>query len=149
MHDICTPVGDWTINLRVAAIVRRGGVVLVCRLNEDWWFYPGGRIRAGETSRDAIVRELGEELGDACDVVGFRGCVENFFRFDGRRFHELCFVYESRWRGGEASGRGAEEWAWVSADEIAGMDVRPAGMKDWVVAAGGGVAHAVCREAGV
>jgi ADP-ribose pyrophosphatase YjhB (NUDIX family) len=148
MHDICTPVGDWTINLRVAAIVRRGGDVLVCRLNEDWWFYPGGRIRAGETSRDAMLRELREELGDACDVGPLRGCVENFFPAEGTRFHEICFVYEARWVGGAVAGREAEEWAWIRAADIGGVDVRPAGIKGWVAVAGEGVSHIVCREAG-
>ncbi len=51
-----------------AALIRRDGKVLICQRRADQpmalkWEFPGGKIEAGETASDALVRELNEELG--------------------------------------------------------------------------------------
>jgi mutator protein MutT len=52
----------------VAAVIRRGDQVLVTRrpldkANPGLWEFPGGKIAAGETPQEALVREIQEELG--------------------------------------------------------------------------------------
>jgi 8-oxo-dGTP diphosphatase len=52
----------------VCAIVERKGLVLACRrnpkqTNAGLWEFPGGKVRKGEPLRDALVREIREELG--------------------------------------------------------------------------------------
>ena len=52
----------------VAAIIERDGRVLICQRRADEflalkWEFPGGKIRASETPRAALARELREELG--------------------------------------------------------------------------------------
>ena len=59
----------------VAAIVERAGSVLVCRRHDrrgkpGLWEFPGGKIEAGETEQQALVRELREELAVAAEVGG-------------------------------------------------------------------------------
>ncbi|WP_217182771.1 NUDIX domain-containing protein [Streptomyces sp. AC495_CC817] len=53
----------------------------------------GGSVELGETHREAIVREVDEELG--ARIVGLKhlGMVENIFRFDGEVGHEIVAVY--------------------------------------------------------
>ena len=52
----------------VAALLVRDGRVLLChrsagrRWYPDVWDFPGGHVEAGETPRDALARELEEEL---------------------------------------------------------------------------------------
>ena len=52
----------------VAALIERDGRLLICKRRKDdvyplKWEFPGGKIQAGETPPQALVRELEEELG--------------------------------------------------------------------------------------
>jgi 8-oxo-dGTP diphosphatase len=54
----------------VAGIIERDGRVLICRRRTDAilggkWEFPGGKMRPSETPRQALDRELREELGVA------------------------------------------------------------------------------------
>ena len=64
----------------VAAMILRGSgaerEVFICQRRPDQpmglkWEFPGGKIEAGESSEDALVRELDEELGIKA-VIGRR-----------------------------------------------------------------------------
>src|SRR5882672_7200174 len=73
------------VRLVVAALILRGGAkgdgpsgveVLICQRKADQpmslkWEFPGGKIEAGESSEDALARELDEELGITA-VIGRR-----------------------------------------------------------------------------
>lgn len=56
----------------------------------------GGRVSFGETTFDAIKREVNEEIGVTLneESIYFFKIVENFFNYDNKRFHELLFVYK-------------------------------------------------------
>jgi 8-oxo-dGTP diphosphatase len=52
----------------VCAIIERAGLMLACRrnprqTNAGLWEFPGGKVRQGEPLRDALEREIREELG--------------------------------------------------------------------------------------
>ena len=52
----------------VAAAIERDGRYLAARRTKpDWaagrWEFPGGKVEAGESDADALVREIREELG--------------------------------------------------------------------------------------
>ena len=53
----------------------------------------GGSVELGETHREAIVREVDEELG--AGIVGLKhlGMLENIFRFNGEVGHEIVALY--------------------------------------------------------
>jgi ADP-ribose pyrophosphatase YjhB (NUDIX family) len=56
----------------------------------------GGSVELGEFHRDAIVREVDEELGAAIQDLTFLTTVENIFRIDGVLGHEIVFLYTGR-----------------------------------------------------
>ena len=73
----------------------KDGKVLLCRAKGGKSTYlPGGHIEFGETGRQALVREVKEELGVTSETGVFLGAVENSFQQHGKRHAEINLVYE-------------------------------------------------------
>ena len=56
----------------------------------------GGSVELGETHREAILREVREELGASVQDLTYVDVIENIFRIDGVRGHEIVFIYRGR-----------------------------------------------------
>jgi 8-oxo-dGTP pyrophosphatase MutT (NUDIX family) len=56
----------------------------------------GGGIEFGETSAQAIVREVQEELGLAMTAVHLLGTLESLFTYAGKPGHEIVQVYDAK-----------------------------------------------------
>lgn len=56
----------------------------------------GGGIDFGEHSRDAVIREVREELGAEITDVEFVCMMESIYIYLGEPGHELVFVYDAR-----------------------------------------------------
>ena len=60
-----------TIRVAAAVIIRDGAVYATERGYgpwKDWWEFPGGKIEPGETAREALTREIREELDTEISV---------------------------------------------------------------------------------
>ncbi|OGO29901.1 MAG: hypothetical protein A2Z29_05740 [Chloroflexi bacterium RBG_16_56_11] len=58
----------------------------------------GGAVEFGETTREAIEREIREELGLEADDLKLLGTLENIFLYEGEPGHEIVFVYDGRFK---------------------------------------------------
>lgn len=56
----------------------------------------GGNIDFGELSREAMVREIREELSAEVTDLRFLGVLENVFTYVGRPGHEIILMYDAR-----------------------------------------------------
>lgn len=54
----------------------------------------GGGIEPGETSQEAIIREIREEVSAEITDLQLVDVIENLFTNDGRAGHEIVFVYD-------------------------------------------------------
>jgi 8-oxo-dGTP pyrophosphatase MutT (NUDIX family) len=63
--------------------------------NETFYRPLGGGIHFGETSREALVREVREEIGAEITQLRYLGTLENLFIYDGQPGHEIVFVYDA------------------------------------------------------
>src|SRR3954447_2370205 len=56
----------------------------------------GGSLETGETHRQAVVREVREELGAAIRDLRYLDVVESLFTVHGHPGHEIVFLYTGR-----------------------------------------------------
>ena len=96
------------------------GKLLLCRAKGGKTTYlPGGHIEFGETGRQALVREIKEELGLDSTAGAFLGVVENSFIQHGKPHAEINLVYELSLADGEVRAR--EDWiefVWRTLDNL-------------------------------
>jgi 8-oxo-dGTP pyrophosphatase MutT (NUDIX family) len=131
-YDISWKPPAGTFNLRAAAVITRGGSVLLCTVDGlGYWFLPGGRVRLGESGAAALTRELAEELGLDLPAGGLVLVVENFYTGDAIE-HEIGLYYRVPWPGALDDNdlrRGAEPghaFRWTPVAELGSVRFEPA-----------------------
>lgn len=112
----------------VAGIVTdpRGRILLTRRTEgrdmAGLWEFPGGKREPGESSEQALVRELHEELGIEAQVGAALMEVPQLYP-DKRLRLEVCHV--TRWKGAPR-GREGQALAWVASDKLSRYCMPPA-----------------------
>ena len=95
--DLSIVVDNQLLNIRVGVIMKYDGKTLIEIPKEKGnSVIPGGRVKIGENTKDALKREIKEEMGITLNKnkMIFKSVLENFFMADNRKVHELFFVYE-------------------------------------------------------
>jgi ADP-ribose pyrophosphatase YjhB (NUDIX family) len=109
-----------------AVVLSRGRVLMVRRGKppaEGRWSLPGGLVELGETSVDAVRREVAEECGIKLRVAGLAGVLDRVTRdADGRvRYHWVLVDYLAFPETDDdtiTAGDDAAEVRWVAIDEV-------------------------------
>ena len=94
--DISYKTESGKFNYRVCAIIISDGKILAMHDERSPYFYlPGGRVKMGETSEDAVIREVREELGIIAKIARPLWLNQAFFTedVDHLRYHELCIYF--------------------------------------------------------
>ena len=77
----------------VAAIIRKDDKIFATQRGygdwKDWWEFPGGKMEAGETPKEALKREIREELSTEISVDEFLCTVG----YDYPKFHLTLHCY--------------------------------------------------------
>lgn len=97
MSDLSIIIDGVKFNFRVGLLVKMKKQVLVeCNQDYDFVVLPGGRVKTLESSEDALIREINEEM--KIDLTNYNlefiGADENFFVLDNIKYHELYFIYK-------------------------------------------------------
>lgn len=129
--------------VRVTAIVIKDGKLLTYKV-EDQHHLVGGAIEVGESSRNAVFREVKEELGVECEVKDLMFVVENRFDYKGELHHMIEFHYKVEVPF-ELPTHTLDEWAfeleWIPLDSLSQYDVRPDFLKKELNRWNGGITH--------
>ena len=95
--DLSLMVGNVKFNYRAGLLITKNNKVLVeCNPDYNFVTIPGGRVKTKESSIDALIRELEEEMHITIskEEVRFKSVIENFFELDNKDYHELFFLYK-------------------------------------------------------
>lgn len=94
-HDMHIGTDDARFSLRTGALILRDGCILAACLSRDGWSYTvGGGVRMGESTEEALLREIREETGVDGRIGRLAYVYEGFFSAAGKAHHEVCFFYE-------------------------------------------------------
>lgn len=63
--------------------------------NAEFYRLLGGGIEFAETSLEALIREIKEELGLEVTEPVLLSVEENIFTYNGEEAHEICFFYKA------------------------------------------------------
>ena len=115
------------------------GKVLLCRPKKGGYTYlPGGHVEFGETSREALVREMQEETGLAATAGDLLGVVESQFEQHGKRHCEISLVYRMAIEPAPDASKpvaAREDWIafeWRPFAELDAANMLPAEMRKYV-----------------
>lgn len=108
----------------VAALILKNDQILACQRTRHQpmplkWEFPGGKIEEGEQPRDALRRELEEELGIEAAIGDEVARIQHEYSSGG--IVELRF-YEVHAYRGEIENRIFRDVRWVKRRELAKLD---------------------------
>lgn len=113
------------------AVVESNGKILVCRAKKKGYYYlPGGHLEYGEKIKDALAREIKEELNAVLDKISFIGAVDNIFIEDGEKHHEVNLVFKTKLRSNKTKSQEEHiDFAFLDKKEFAGAQLYPIALK--------------------
>jgi 8-oxo-dGTP diphosphatase len=123
MRTIAPEAAVTLLPVAAAVIVGPDGRILISRRHDHLhqgglWEFPGGKLEPGEDARQALQRELHEELG--IEVRQARPLIR--VRHDYGERSVLLDVWRVEAFAGTPHGREGQPLAWVAADELPGYD---------------------------
>lgn len=139
--DLTLNVEDYKLNIRAAGIIVHDNKILTHRnVNKDHYCLPGGRIEIGESSAETIKREIQEELGKQVEITEYISTIENFFKMNGSKYHEIMFVHKIEFVDDEdkkitydlknIEGKEYLQYKWIDLNKIEEYNILPKCIKE-------------------
>lgn len=141
--DIRIKNDEYNFHFRVAAVIVQEDKFLIQQIEGyDYYILPGGHVSLGESSLEALQREVKEEVGCDIDInqSKFFCFHENFYDKNGRTEHwiENYFMVKPKvllptenWDI-EENDKGEIKllhFKWVSIEELEKLDLKPTSIK--------------------
>ncbi len=146
-ESIKIKTSDYNFKFRVSGlIIRNNKLLLVDMDNSGFLCLPGGYVELGETTKEAIVRELTEETGKKVIVKKYLGVAENYFiNKYCKKVHEISFYYQMNFIDNNITendftliendkGHNIKlDFKWLDINNLDNFDVRPSFIKKIIV----------------
>lgn len=110
----------------VVAIIRKGDKILAAQRGygefEGGWEFPGGKIEKNETKKEALVREIEEELNAKIEIISFEKTID----YDYKTFHLVMHCYWCRLLSKKVELLEHKEIRWLDAKDLQQVEWLPA-----------------------
>ena len=132
---------------RVSGVILENNKILLEKYGENSFCLPGGYVNIGETSEEAILRELKEEITFDFKILEFLGVAENFFtNFRSEKTHGIEFYYKVEFKYKNDINNIDYKYVeddhghivnhdlkWFDICDLKKVDLRPAEIKDAII----------------
>jgi ADP-ribose pyrophosphatase YjhB (NUDIX family) len=129
----------------VRGILKQDNKFLIMKVNDaEYYHLSGGHVEIGETSEQAVIREMKEELGFDTKIDKLVCINEQFYEKKDSKNHSIIFYYvviptnpiviEDKILIENDKGKAVKnELKWVTVDELKDIDLKPPHIKDLIV----------------
>jgi ADP-ribose pyrophosphatase YjhB (NUDIX family) len=121
-----------SIAVAVSAFIQdgEGRILMIRRTDNDLYAIPGGQLELGETLSQAVIREVREETGVDCEVIGVVGLYSNPKHVigydDGEVRQEFSICFRANSIGGDLhTSNESSEVRWVCGSQLKDLSVHP------------------------
>ena len=132
----------YTFKFRVSGVIVRDGKVLLVEMDNAGFFcLPGGHVELGETTEEAMIREMKEETTKDTYIKEYLGNIENFFvNKHNVSIHEIASYYLMDFKDDEIKDLSRIEndegtlvnlnFKWFDLKELKNVNIKPAYLRD-------------------
>ena len=142
-ESIKVKTNDYNFKFRVSGLVVKNNKLLLVDMDDSGFLcLPGGYVELGETTEEAVKRELNEEIRQDVIIEKYLGVVENYFiNKYNKKMHEISFYYlmklinddiddnEFTLIENDKGNKIKLDFKWVDINDLDDFDVRPAFLK--------------------
>ncbi len=119
-----------SIAVAVSAFIQddEGRILMIRRTDNDLYSIPGGQLELGETLAEAAVREVCEETGIECEVIGVIGLYSDprhvIAYDDGEVRQEFSICFRAMYKQGMPKrSEESKEVLWVRISDLPALNV--------------------------
>lgn len=142
-ESIKMKTNDYNFKFRVSGLIIKNNKLLLVDMDDSGFLcLPGGYVELGETTEEAVKRELNEEIRQDVRIEKYLGVVENYFiNKYNKKMHEISFYYLMNFVNNDIgydeftlieNDKGHKiklDFKWVDINDLDNFDVRPAFLK--------------------
>ena len=120
------------IEFIVRALIMDGDNILLCENKKgQHYFLPGGHVEFGENFKDALIREIREEVGVSGKVAEVIGVLENIYKTVDDIHHEMNVIFFAGLSDVDISSQENHiAFHWIKSADIANINLLPKKLPD-------------------
>lgn len=152
-EDISYTNGHQRFRYRAAAIIiEEGAICFMSSPSEDYHYSVGGAVQFGETTEEAVLREVIEETGQQYEIDRLVCFHENFFSNSNGVLreldcHEICLYYLMKPKGKQFQGQIEDETVhWIPIQELENHRVFPTFIPQILKGLDMGIQHIITKN---
>ncbi|MBS8071253.1 NUDIX hydrolase [Streptococcus suis] len=148
--DFRTRHDNQIFGVRATGLVVQDEKLYLVKSPEGKYYTLGGAIQLGETTEEAVLREMQEELGIDVEVGPLAFIVENQFNLQEKSYHQIGFLYLVTPLSEPVTyleeGDSIRQCEWIAFTDLKNLDINPAFLKTELATWRGQLQHFVNKD---